>query len=79
MKKGDCVGIEWDDAFAELEPWTENGDIDMKRSHRVYSVGLLFGETKGKVVIVGDAGPGSSGRILHIPRGMIRKVWRLRI
>jgi len=73
-KRGECYGITWFDAFSPGETWTSNVDIDVKDKYVVFSVGFFYGESKEYVIIIGDVAPGTSGRIMFIPKGMIKKV-----
>ena len=71
-KRGECYGITWFDAFSPGETWTSN--VDVKDKYVVFSVGFFYGEPKEYVIIIGDVAPGTSGRIMYIPKGMIKKV-----
>jgi hypothetical protein len=77
-KRGDCLGVTWFDAFQEPETWTLNSDIDLDADYKVFSTGFYYGESKEYLVIVGDVGNGRSGRVIHIPFGMVKRVQRFK-
>jgi hypothetical protein len=77
-KRGDCLGVTWLDAFQEPETWTLNSDIDLDADYKVFSTGFYYGESKEYLVIVGDVGNGRSGRVIHIPINMVKKVQRFK-
>jgi hypothetical protein len=73
------VAVVWLDAHGDADGWTEISDLDPE-PRRVTSVGLLLptgeGGKRGHLTLAQtiDAGNGLVDSVLHIPRGMVRRV-----
>jgi len=71
------VAVVWLDAHGDADGWTEISDLDPE-PRRVTSVGLLLptgeGGKRGHVTLAQSVDGATVDSVLHIPRGMVRRI-----
>ena len=79
LKKGDIVLIKWIDSYSASR-WYTDDDINHWITGLIpcISIGIVFTVDKNFVTLYGDQAPDEKGRIMSIPRGVIRKIKRLK-
>lgn len=76
------VEVTWEDAYNPQFTWATKSEVRAASGGAtVRSVGMLLMKTKRHLVLCGSYGKGFGakyGEIVMIPKGMVRKVQRLR-
>lgn len=74
-----AVVVDWIDASSESQSWKSVNDVKRHYEYKVRSVGLLISEYKeGVVIATNDCAEGDVSCLMRIPRGVIRRIRRLR-
>ena len=79
LKNGDIVLIKWIDSYSSAR-WLTEDEVKhwITGLTPCISIGIVFTVDKNFVTLYSDQAPDEKGRIMSIPRGVIRKIKRLK-
>ena len=77
MKKPKIYIVKWIDSYSasrwyndkEIDEWIEETENDP-----ITSIGFLYCKTKKHIVLYGDISPDEKGRVIKIPRAVIKSI-----
>ncbi|HEY8836728.1 MAG TPA: hypothetical protein VIO16_03420 [Dehalococcoidia bacterium] len=80
MKRGRRVEVRWSDAAHANGTWRKIKELrrSRRKNEPIVSAGIVLSDDKRGMMLASSAHDGSASGVIIIPRGVIRKVRRLR-